>query len=84
MVQTQARFTRRSVWPVMTRRKPKVGNKTRVLLRCSTVADAERDFALNVYAEEGDWDLVGNNAQESRQFCTEQPEENCNHDGRKR
>ena len=35
-------------------------------MRCSTVADAERDFALKFYAEEGNWDLVGNNAQRLR------------------
>jgi catalase len=48
----------------------KVGNKTDVLLRFSTVAgergaaDAERDvrgFALKFYTEQGNWDLVGNN-----------------------
>ncbi|HUI94597.1 MAG TPA: catalase [Xanthobacteraceae bacterium] len=48
----------------------KVGKKTEVFLRFSTVAgergaaDAERDvrgFALRVYTEEGNWDLVGNN-----------------------
>src|SRR5271155_1838948 len=47
-----------------------VGKSTDVLLRFSTVAgeagaaDAERDvrgFALKVYTEEGNWDLVGNN-----------------------
>ena len=48
------------------RRKPKVGNKVEALLRFSTVADGERDFALKFYAEEGNWDLVGNNARESR------------------
>ena len=48
------------------RRKPKVGHKAKALLRFSTVADAERDFALTFYAEEGNWDLVGNNAQEAR------------------
>ena len=46
------------------------GNKADILLRFSTVAgergaaDAERDvrgFALKVYTEEGNWDLVGNN-----------------------
>ena len=48
----------------------KVGQKTDLLLRFSTVAgergaaDAERDvrgFALKFYTEEGNWDLVGNN-----------------------
>ncbi|MBL1234495.1 MAG: catalase [Rhodobiaceae bacterium] len=48
----------------------KVGVKTDVLLRFSTVAgergaaDAERDvrgFALKFYTQEGNWDLVGNN-----------------------
>jgi catalase len=48
----------------------KVGKKTEVFLRFSTVAgergaaDAERDvrgFALKFYTEEGNWDLVGNN-----------------------
>lgn len=48
----------------------KVGKKTDVLLRFSTVAgergaaDAERDvrgFALKFYTEQGNWDLVGNN-----------------------
>ncbi len=48
----------------------KVGKKTDLLLRFSTVAgehgaaDAERDvrgFALKFYTEEGNWDLVGNN-----------------------
>ena len=47
-----------------------VGKKTECFLRFSTVAgergaaDAERDvrgFALKVYTEEGNWDLVGNN-----------------------
>ncbi len=47
-----------------------VGKKTPCFLRFSTVAgergaaDAERDvrgFALKVYTEEGNWDLVGNN-----------------------
>lgn len=47
-----------------------VGKKTDVLLRFSTVAgergaaDAERDvrgFALKMYTDEGNWDLVGNN-----------------------
>ncbi len=48
----------------------KIGNKAETFLRFSTVAgergaaDAERDvrgFALKVYTEEGNWDLVGNN-----------------------
>ncbi|MFZ7173264.1 catalase [[Pasteurella] aerogenes] len=48
----------------------KLGAKTEVLLRFSTVAgergaaDAERDvrgFSLKFYTEEGNWDLVGNN-----------------------
>lgn len=48
----------------------KVGKKTDLLLRFSTVAgehgaaDAERDvrgFALKFYTEDGNWDLVGNN-----------------------
>lgn len=47
-----------------------VGNQAEVFLRFSTVAgergaaDTERDvrgFALKVYTEEGNWDLVGNN-----------------------
>jgi catalase len=47
-----------------------VGKKSEVFLRFSTVAgergaaDAERDvrgFALKVYTEEGNWDIVGNN-----------------------
>ena len=47
-----------------------IGKQTEVFLRFSTVAgergaaDAERDvrgFALKVYTEEGNWDLVGNN-----------------------
>ncbi len=47
-----------------------VGKETEVFLRFSTVAgergaaDAERDirgFALKLYTEEGNWDLVGNN-----------------------
>lgn len=47
-----------------------IGKKSDVLLRFSTVAgergaaDAERDvrgFALKVYTEEGNWDMVGNN-----------------------
>ena len=47
-----------------------VGKKTDCFLRFSTVAgergaaDAERDvrgFALKIYTEEGNWDLVGNN-----------------------
>jgi catalase len=48
----------------------KVGKKTEVFLRFSTVAgergaaDGERDvrgFAVKFYTEEGNWDLVGNN-----------------------
>jgi len=48
----------------------KVGKKTDVFVRFSTVAgergaaDAERDirgFAMKFYTEEGNWDLVGNN-----------------------
>jgi catalase len=48
----------------------KVGKKTEVFVRFSTVAgergaaDAERDirgFAIKFYTEEGNWDLVGNN-----------------------
>lgn len=48
----------------------KKGEKTKLLLRFSTVAgekgaaDAERDvrgFALKFYTKEGNWDLVGNN-----------------------
>jgi catalase len=48
----------------------KVGKKTELFMRFSTVAgergaaDAERDvrgFALKFYTEEGNWDLVGNN-----------------------
>jgi catalase len=55
-----------------TRARPfdKVGKKTDLLIRFSTVAgeqgaaDAERDvrgFAMKFYTEEGNWDLVGNN-----------------------
>jgi catalase len=50
----------------MRTRNPKVGNTVDALLCFSTVADGERDFALKFYAEEANWDLVGNNAQESR------------------
>jgi len=48
----------------------KIGKKTELFARFSTVAgergaaDAERDirgFALKLYTEEGNWDLVGNN-----------------------
>jgi catalase len=48
----------------------KVGNSCRVLIRFSTVggekgsADTERDprgFAVKLYTEDGNWDLVGNN-----------------------
>ena len=48
----------------------KIGKKTKMLARFSTVAgergaaDAERDirgFALKFYTEEGNWDMVGNN-----------------------
>ena len=48
----------------------KVGKKTEIFLRFSTVAgergaaDAERDirgFAVKFYTEEGNWDVVGNN-----------------------
>src|ERR1700730_6360543 len=48
----------------------KIGNSAECFLRFCTVAgergaaDAERDvrgFALKVYTEEGNWDLVGNN-----------------------
>ena len=47
-----------------------IGKKTKVFLRFSTVAgergaaDAERDvrgFALKLYTQEGNWDIVGNN-----------------------
>ena len=47
-----------------------VGKKTKAFLRFSTVAgergaaDAERDvrgFALKLYTQEGNWDIVGNN-----------------------
>ncbi len=47
-----------------------IGNKCRVLIRFSTVggekgsADSERDprgFAVKLYTEDGNWDLVGNN-----------------------
>ncbi len=57
------RFTRASLFA-------KVGKKTDLFLRFSTVAgergaaDAERDvrgFALKFYTDEGNWDLVGNN-----------------------
>ena len=50
----------------MTRtRKPKVGNKVNALLRFATITGAESDFAPTFYTEEGNWDLVGNNAPES-------------------
>jgi catalase len=39
----------------MRTRKPKVGNTVWVLLRLSTVADAERGFALKFYTEEDNW-----------------------------
>lgn len=48
----------------------KIGKKTKMLVRFSTVAgergaaDTERDvrgFAMKFYTEEGNWDLVGNN-----------------------
>jgi len=48
----------------------KIGKKTDILVRFSTVAgergaaDAERDvrgFAMKFYTEEGNWDMVGNN-----------------------
>lgn len=48
----------------------KIGKKTDLLMRFSTVAgelgaaDAERDvrgFAIKLYSEEGNWDIVGNN-----------------------
>jgi catalase len=57
------RYTRAKVFS-------EVGKRTDVFLRFSTVAgergaaDAERDvrgFALKVYTEDGNWDLVGNN-----------------------
>jgi hypothetical protein len=48
----------------MRTRNPKGGNTVETLLRVF-VADAERDFALKGYAEEGNWGLVGNNARES-------------------
>lgn len=47
-----------------------IGNKADLVIRISTVAgergaaDAERDvrgFAMKIYTEEGNWDLVGNN-----------------------
>ncbi len=58
-----SRYTRASIFS-------KVGKKTEMLARFSTVAgevgaaDAERDvrgFALKFYTDEGNWDLVGNN-----------------------
>jgi catalase len=58
-----ARYTRAKIFS-------KVGKKTELFLRFSTVAgergaaDAERDirgFAVKFYTEEGNWDLVGNN-----------------------
>ncbi|UPG73013.1 catalase [Roseomonas gilardii subsp. gilardii] len=58
-----SRYTRAKIFS-------RLGQKTEVLLRFSTVAgergaaDAERDvrgFALKFYTEEGNWDLVGNN-----------------------
>ena len=57
------RYTRASIFS-------KVGKKTDLILRFSTVAgeqgaaDAERDvrgFAVKFYTDEGNWDLVGNN-----------------------
>ena len=57
------KFTKASIFD-------KVGKKTQMLARFSTVAgergaaDAERDirgFALKFYTEEGNWDVVGNN-----------------------
>src|SRR5271157_5488832 len=63
ITQDITRFTKASVFA-------KAGKKTECLLRFSTVAgergaaDAERDvrgFALKCYADEGNWDLVGNN-----------------------
>ncbi|WP_062231080.1 catalase [Aureimonas sp. N4] len=57
------RYTRAKVFA-------KVGSKTEMLARFSTVAgeqgaaDAERDvrgFSLKFYTEEGNWDIVGNN-----------------------
>jgi catalase len=50
---------------VIRTRNPKGGNTVETLLRVSTVADGERDFALKGHAGEGNWDLVGINAQES-------------------
>ncbi len=58
-----SRYTRAKIFS-------KVGKKTDLFLRFSTVAgergaaDAERDirgFAVKFYTEEGNWDLVGNN-----------------------
>jgi len=66
----------------MRTRNPKVGNTVEALLRISTVADAGRDFALQVCAEESDGYTVGNNAQKSRYFHAEQPEEHYSHDRR--
>ena len=68
----------------MRTRNPKGGNTVKALLPFSTVADAECDFALKFYAEESNWDLVGNNAQESRSFYSEQLTENCSQDWSKR
>jgi catalase len=42
-------------------------------------ADAERDvrgFALKIYTEEGNWDLVGNDSEKSKWFHAEQLDEN--------
>lgn len=58
-----SRFSRASIFS-------KVGKKTELFLRFSTVAgergaaDAERDvrgFAVKFYTDEGNWDMVGNN-----------------------
>jgi catalase len=44
-----------------------------MLLRLYTVANAERGLALNFYTEEGNWDMVGNNARKTRKFYAKQP-----------
>jgi hypothetical protein len=50
----------------MRARYPEDCNTVEALLRLYTATDAGREFALKMYTDEGNRDLVGNNARESR------------------
>ena len=80
-VQTLGRFRRWSVRPVIGRTKPKDGNKVEALLRFSTVADVEHDFAMKFQQRKatGTWSVTTPESHESPN--RERPEENS-HDRR--